>query len=309
MADRDETRPLGAVNPDERSLDFAEQVAASLGMPFDREKTRELGMRLYETMFADLVRVLELDLETPDFHSGIYPEARAFAAKTGAGRSAVALDMKFDFWVTSLAHLVGILTFSVPEPIEQRRITATIAGLFELYTNSAEFDRLRQRMATYYLDPRFGGKILNITHPLGRSMMVFILCHEIAHIRLGHLDRAGSPELELEADAEAAAYFQRVIEYGQRDRNTHIHVDPKVAGAPLIFSMILELFEAWLTVRGFDLEADRQHPPAAQRTAQLQRLMAEGLNDPALEITIGATHAIRGLHTLLGLPEPGVWRE
>ncbi|MEJ7926012.1 hypothetical protein WG908_04480 [Sphingobium sp. AN641] len=184
-----------------------------------------------------------------------------------------------------------------------------MSRLFDLYGHSGAFDRSRDYIAPYLLDPRYGGDILKVTYPLARAMIVFILCHEIAHIQLGHLAREGAPELELEADAKAAAYFRQVVRYGQRDRDTHIHVDPKMAGAPLIFSMILELFEAWLIAKSVDLENDRQHPPAAQRTAQLQTLMADDLNEIALDIVIGASSAVTGLHDLLGLPAPIVGRQ
>ncbi len=301
---RNASIPVGRYSPSAQSLDFAEQIAKVQGLPFDRAATERLGSNLYEIMFAELIEVLELNQDPPDFHSGIYPSARAFAALTSDGRQVIALDMVFDYWIASLHHIVGVCTFSVPSEDEQRRIANDMQRLFALFQDSRDYRRVREPISYYVLAPNYA-EIIRLTNLMGRASLVFVMCHELAHGQLKHHDSAAIPEQELEADRAAASMFKRVVAKGQAERCDHIHIDPKIMCAPIVFTMILELFEAWLTAQGADLSGG-SHPPASERTAQLQRLLQDEFNEVAQEIVIGSTYAIAELHTLLGLKRPEV---
>ncbi|MCB9942450.1 MAG: hypothetical protein H6851_02330 [Geminicoccaceae bacterium] len=301
--DDDNIRPIRKYRPDKKSLEMARRIAEAQGHAFDREATRELGGKLHDVIYADLVRVLEIDPATLDFRSGVFPEARAFTASSKDGKPAVVLDTVFEFWMFSLAHLVCICTFTVPEAHERRSIVANVERLFELFSYSGRFEDIREHMEPYIEHPEYGTEILKLSNLLTRGMTVFVLCHELAHVQLGHLDTSETTaETELQADAHAVTLFRRVKDYGRSDNKTYIHIDPKMAGAPLILSMIFELYEAWLTSRGVVLGDVSKHPPASQRTAQLQKLMGSELNEIALNITIGATEAIKDIARWLGLP-------
>ena len=303
MPDDDILRPSKKYRPTEASLDLAERIARAQGVAFDREATRKLGGDLHGVMFADLAHVLGIEPKTIRFHSGVYPAARAFTARSGDGTPAVVLDMIFDHWVLSLTHMVCICTFTLPDHDERQQITDDVTSLFELFSFSGNFEESRRRMARYLLHPEYQKGPLNIASALARAMVVFVLCHELAHVHLDHLASAEpDAQTELQADARAVDYFRRVVAFGRTDRNTHIHVDPKMAGAPLILSMILELYEAWLVSRGTKLGDVSRHPPASLRTAQLHKMMDADLNETALEIAVGARHAIEDIAEWLGLP-------
>ncbi len=293
---------IGRYTPSEQSLDFSERVAQVQGVPFDREATRALGTNLYEEMYAELVQVLELEGAVPDFHSGVFRSPRAFSAYTPSGRPIVGLDMIFEYWMTSLHHIVGVLAFTVPDKTEERRIARDVTSLFGLFQNSGDFKRVRGPIAYYYLAQHYA-EIIRISNLLSRASLVFVMCHELAHLQLNHHGRAAGPDQELEADRRAAELFKHVVAKGQENRLGIIHIDPKVMCGPLIFTMILELFEAWLISRGVDLSGGT-HPPASERTAQLQPLLQDEFNDVAADIIQGSTHAIFGLHDLLKLPRP-----
>ena len=303
MSKDDDLRPGKRYVPTERSLDLAESIARAQGTSFDREAIRKLGGNLYEVMFADIIRVLNVDATAITFRSGVYPFARAFSAKAQDGRPAVVLDMVFDYWLFSLTQLVCITIFTVPDEQERRQITADVSYLFELFSYSGDFKTSRRRMARYLLDPNYNNENLKISNLLTRAMIIFVLCHELVHIQLQHLDQPASTDAELRADAHAVSSFVKIVEYGKTNRDTHIYVDPRMAGGPLVMSMIFELYEAWLTARGVDLEQQSTHPPSKDRTAQMQHLMAAELNEPALEIVVGSTHAIRDIGRWLNLPE------
>lgn len=293
---------IGRYTPSEQSLDFSERVAQVQGMPFDREATRALGTNLYEEMYAELVQVLNLEDLVPDFHSGVFRSPRAFSAYTPSSRPIVGLDMIFEYWMTSLHHIVGVLAFTVPDVAEERRIFRDVTSLFGLFQNPGDFTRVRGPIAYYYLAQHYA-EIIRISNLLSRASLVFVMCHELAHLQLNHHGRAAGPDQELEADRKAAELFKRVVAKGRESRLSVIHIDPKVMCGPLIFTMILELFEAWLASRGVDLSGGT-HPPASERTGQLQPLLQNEFNDVAADIIQGSTHAIFGLHDLLNLPHP-----
>lgn len=286
----------------EPSLDFAQLIADSIGQEFDREEVRELASTLHERMFTDIVRILDLEIEAPQLHAGVFGYPRAFSAKTDDGKLAVALDMVFDFWVFFSAIIVAVCTFTVPEQDDERLIARDLSTLFNLFLAREDYVRVRQQLAHYLLDERYKGQLLNLASLIARSMTVFVLCHELAHVALHHHEKELNERVdELEADAEAARYFIKLIEHGKRDRNTFIHIDPTVACAPLILTMVLELFETWAIHQGMDVQTGSDHPPAMLRTKQLQDILQPILSDKAVEIAVGATMAISGLHKLLGL--------
>jgi len=84
---------------------------------------------------------------------------------------------------------------------------------------------------------------LNVAGGVARALVVFVLCHEIAHGRLGHLDQPEGPEIELEADREAARMVLSIVAQGDALRQSPIYIDPKLAGVPVILPRWLALFE------------------------------------------------------------------
>ncbi|MEO1194230.1 MAG: hypothetical protein AAFY02_20925, partial [Pseudomonadota bacterium] len=192
---------------------FAERVAKALGLPFDPEQVNDLAENLFEVMFADLVRVLEIDPKSVDFASGRYHRTQAFAAPNWSGQPVVVLDMAFESWISGLALLNTVLAVGNPNATERQKILQTANTHFELITDSQRFERAREQLAPFYL--RYS-ELVNLADALGRSMLVFVLCHELAHVQLGHLEQAQSRDQELEADRLASAFFIRIVEAGKQ---------------------------------------------------------------------------------------------
>ena len=258
------------------SLAFAKRVAKALGLPFDPDQVGQLADDLYEVMFADLVRVLEIDPGSVDFASGRYHRAQAFAAPNWSGQPVVVLDMVFEAWLSGLALLNTVLAVGAPNQTERQRILETANTHFEMITDSQRFERAREELAPFYL--RYE-EFLNLSEGLGRSMLVFVLCHELAHVHLGHLEQEPSREQELEADRLGSELFHRVVEAGKLDSETHIHVDPKVACAPIALTQILDLHETWLTLRGREPSGSSKHPTAEERLVVVKGVIEPTLTD------------------------------
>lgn len=294
---------LGRFRANEQSLDLAEQIAASVGQDFDRESVRDLANALHEAMFNDLLEVLDLGVTPPQLHAGIFGYPRAFSARTTSGENAVAIDSVFDFWVFFSAIIVCVTTFTAPDQDERRLLAKDIRTLFELFLAKRDYLTVRLELAHYLLNPKYNGPILSMASGMARAMIVFVLCHELAHVVLDHHDNEEGDDasMEFEADALAAEYFLKVVEHGKVTNQTYIHVFPPLACAPLVLTMIFELYETWLESVGLGRSTRDTHPPAIERTKRLQDILQRHLDDKADEIAIGAMHAIEELHEWLGL--------
>ena len=294
---------LGRFRANEQSLDLAEQIAASVGQDFDREAVRELAEALHQAMFDDILGVLDLGVTPPQLHAGIFGYPRAFSAKTTSGENAVAIDMVFDFWALFSAIIVCVTTFTAPDEDERRLLAKDIQTLFELFLARRDYLTVRRDLAHYLLNPKYKGQTLSMAFAMARAMIVFILCHELAHVTLGHHEKEEDDDssLEFEADALAAEYFLKVVEHGKITNQTYIHVFPPLACAPLVLTMVFELYETWLESVGLGAAMPNTHPPAIERTKKLQDIMQRHLDDKADEIACGAKRAITDLHGWLRL--------
>ncbi len=290
-------KPLKRYRPTRASLEFAKRVVESQGLDFDPDQVIEEAETLYESLFADLLRVLELEHDPDRFHSGRYHLARAYAAADESGLPVVVLDMVFEFWVSGLALLNTVLGFSAPDRRERARIAETATSLFELFGHSERYDKVRMQLAPFYVDYP---DCVNLGEGIGRAMTVFVLCHELAHIELGHLEQQPEKSQELEADKLATEYFLKAIAFGRRDRDTRVHIDPKIACTPMVLSRILDLYEAWCIRTGSASLSDH-HPSAMERHAVIAPLIEPMLEEHALEVLKGMTGGISDLRDDLGL--------
>lgn len=289
MADDDDLHPVIMLNPSEDGLDLAASIAVALGEPFDRAGVAAQARTLHETMFDDLMKSLSPDGERPAFNSGIYPVARSFAGVSKHGVSHVVLDLIFDFWVFATGHLMVVKATKNLDDIESRELRDALTDLFSLFVDNHRFTHLRDRLRPFLLPYP---DCLNLSHAMTRSMTVSVLCHEYAHITLGHLQERTSPEQEFAADARGGEYFLAHVGNSSA-RDTTVYVDPKIAGAPVLLLRIFALYEHWLTKDGKPLASN--HPPARERAARLDALVRPHLTERAVYILDGMSAALEDL--------------
>lgn len=289
MADGDETDPLYRVVATEDALDLAAQIAEALGEPFDRRAVAARSEILHETMFADLASSLGIGPDQLVFRSGVYERARAFAGLSREGVPHVVLDLVFDFWVFALGHIMVVKATIELSPEELGRLHRVLDAVFSLFVDNHRFHQLRESVGPLLLDYKY---CLNLSHALTRAMTVSVMCHELAHIRLGHLGRPASRDLEFEADAAGAEIFLRHVRDGGAKGPTTVYVDPKIAAAPVLLLRIFDLYEAWLARRGGPVELSPDHPSAAERAARLDTLLRPHLNERAVYILDGMSAAL-----------------
>ena len=289
MLIRQDLQPFLKYRATDASLNLAQDIARAMNIPFDKEAVRKQSGTLYDDMFADIVKVLGLDNEEIEFHSGIYYQTRAFALQKDRGIPLVALDMVFDHWVFSLTHLLSISAFSAPDPDEYSRITEDVSGLFKLFTNASVYEATRERSA-YYLHAY--SDLINLSGALARAMVVFVLCHEIAHCTLGHLKKDASIKSEMEADTQALHSFIKIMEHGAHNPQTSIHIDPKIICAPVILTMILEFYEDWASRQLTEFNFSDHHPSAQERLQIAKSILEPYYVDASKQIVKGMEMAI-----------------
>ena len=300
MRVRRDLKPFMRTVPTSSSLDFAEQIARLTGLDFDREAVIDQGLTLFESMFQELAAILKLPDDAIKFRSGYYFEARIFAAKDEAGTSQVSLDETFDYWLFALSHLTVIAMCEQLSEAEFQRLAQRVNETFLLFEDASRYQRVREGLKPYIADY---AHLLNLSQALARAMLVFTICHELAHCRLEHLDRPADKAMELEADAIGAELFCKVVEFGHENSNTAVHVDPKVAGAPLALTRLLEFHERWLSRNNSGATESSTHPTAAERLAQVEPILAPHLDETARYVLEGFGAAVNDMESfLLGTP-------
>ncbi|SDF08861.1 hypothetical protein [Rhodospira trueperi] len=225
------------------SLDLAEELARRAGIPFDRAEAAALSGHLYETCFAAIVKALGLDPDAVAFSPEVFGLTKTFIVADpdgGAAAGRILFDETFDLWLFALSHYSTIAAFA---PIDDAGFFSLLEkmkrGLLLLArptTRPRVLEDLRPELETH-------PECLNVSGGMARALMVFVLCHEIAHGRLGHLDQPEGPEIELEADREAARMFLAIVARGEALRHSPIYIDPKLTGVPVILPRWLALFE------------------------------------------------------------------
>ena len=278
---------IGGFRPTPESLEKARRVAERMGLPFDLSATETMAPDLHAIYFTRVVEILGLRSEDmPDFTDGDFRRINAHV-EPGEGRPEIRFDQQVDHWFMGVCHLVLI---SAAFPLD----AATYGRLADHYT-----DFLDWRLDAYLLERRRDAHFeffenypdaWNLSHALSRSMTLFVLCHELAHVRLRHLDDPRPlRDLEFEADTTALDYFHQIVAQGPAAGE--VCIDEKVSGAPLL---VFRLFEAERRRHPDRIDprigGPDQHPKPMERLEHLRASMPPA-SEKAQEVTEGMLKA------------------
>lgn len=293
---RRDLKPFQRSVPTKASLDLVRQLAELTGLPFDEEAVSDEAHSLYELMFDDLTSTLGIDPESVRFQSGYYFAPRAFAARHPSGRPQISLDTTFDYWISALSHF-GVMAMC--EPLTEgaiRDLAGQVHQTCLLFEDASLFEPVREAHLPYLA--RYP-HLLNLSQGLARAMLVFTLCHELAHCRLDHLSTPDSPDQELAADRQAAELFLRIVRHGENNPGTTIHVDPKIACAPMALMHLIGLHEAWLNRQGSRDKGGGKHPPASKRLDAVTSVLEPHLNETAVYVLTGFVAGLEDIRSVL----------
>lgn len=157
------------------------------------------------------------------FHNPNGRILQAFADNRNGGT--VVVDKAFSVFLLRLALFSVNYSFSDDNPFLRKELEFLMAsrnsGLYMRGLDLNFGDYLRQHRNLY-----------GHGNALWRAFLAFIICHEIAHHRLGHLEGRAKSSQEFSADKLAWFYFRRLV--GQGANTVELRLTPNLLSAPAI---------------------------------------------------------------------------
>jgi len=249
--------------PTEESLAFSERIAKELDLPFDREQTAAHSQELSTRYFKDIVSVIAEFTKGITLEQGSTNSLEAFI-EPYQSEGWVFIDDHLDIWLFSLNKLVLFKACYHTTDEEEAQLSEWVKRYLSIsMTEDPHQNNLVLREETRKLFINYAN-LLPVANAMSVSMMIFIICHEISHHYLGHLNQAASPSSELEADKLAYELFLKVAEH--KDRLKSAQIDESTTSAPAL--MMVYLRGLSLKTLGADI-GTTQHPPASERLAAL----------------------------------------
>lgn len=268
-------RPKGKFVQTRQSMQAAETVASWTGHAFDPEAVSAIADDYYENMFASVLGSLDLSPDSIEFISGSYRMTTTYAAMGETGHQIV-FDETFDFWTFGLTFYGCVAAFFVLSEEEWDQFMADLGDMLLLYSSADLQESVRDGFWFYIQKYK---KCLEFSHALSKAMLGFILCHEIAHCQLGHLDRPADMAMEFEADLLASQHFIKLIEASGNDKDSAFYIHPAQQAAPLMSMELLSLHEAWLSLKGARVSDNKLHPVALDRKTNIEAEILPFLNE------------------------------
>jgi hypothetical protein len=283
----------------EEGLEFARAAAERLGMEFDREATRREADQMHELYYGAIVRVTGLPEALSEFRAAGWRKVNAFVPITQNKQGIVYFDEQLDAWLLVVAQLVTIMACKQLEPNEVGALISAFIDNLDVAMNPFLHEVTRRRFKGFicrYLD------CMEIAVPLRRAMVVFVICHEIAHIMAGHHNLPGAPSrpIEWEADRIASDLYVKVVQAGLDAHPISIH--PKLAGAPILMMHSFDLILKRRIQRGERLKTKTGHPLGVERAEALLSSLRPVLQEAAYVLD-GFTAALKEISEFAGLSD------
>lgn len=291
-ADKSSRYFQGGFRATDMSLDIARSIAEALNSPFDAESTRQFAADLHRTYFESVIQTLGLAQTQVAFESGNARSVDVFISRT----QTVHLDEHLDFWLYNLTHLLTIAACKALSYDERSALLELLKDASDPETFPANHAAIRKRFLPYLSSHP---DCMELSHALSRSMLVFIICHEIAHSTLGHSPKKPSSENELAADQRASDYFLTIQKAGKSV--SWIYVHEKLLCAPLILFRLLSLGESVMALRTGNEPLRNSHPAPLTRFEHTRARLGNVLSDGALYIVNGFGLALDDIRSDLDL--------
>lgn len=263
------------IHANEEGLKAAKQVAEKLGIPYDENQIIEDTPRLVEYYYLDICRVLTPHVKDIRFdqyvHVTQFPNTRAFY--TPYKDQEIFFDQILELSIGNLFFQLLTLTYGSISSKQKNQIIeltkSTLGSFGQLEELRKVFDELYQQR----IEP---ADILHFHHSMTITVIVFMLCHEIAHHYLQHLDEAIDPKQEFEADRLGFKWLCLISKH--YDQLHYAKVGENTLCAPIIYQKLFGLGEKL----GFYSIDTNTHPPMADRAKRLEERLISLDNPNAL---------------------------
>lgn len=257
--------------PTEDSLSFSETIAKSLDVPFDKEATKKHSYELLERYFKDISQVLPDETHDCYFENFASRNFMAFADQI-ENTPIISIDEQWQIFLMSANILVCVRACIVLSEDERHQNTSLFRENLETFSDPYTHEILREKMRPIFIKH---AQVLPLANLLTTCTFGFMLCHELAHHNLGHMDNIPDKQHELDADAKGFEYLTQVSE--QFEQLKFLKIPPNMLCAPVLAMTYLRALE---TI-GIISSESNSHPSASQRTQNLYEQFNNVANNDA----------------------------
>jgi len=289
----------GRNKPTSESLDIAQRVASDLGMTFHRKSTAKLALELHKNYYTEIMKLLNIGTsEELSFLDGSIQKVDAFAQLNGKGKSIVFFDEHFDFWLTNLVFLNSITTFKILSLEQYRNIAFLFEETLSITYMTQEHKEVREKIKPIlfkHIDA------LPFAHEFSKAMIAFVICHEIAHWKLGHLNLKKSIEHEYEADSLALDYLTLIIQ--QKEQGIYFKLDNRSLAAPILLFNYFSIYERYLFKKFGQSHDCSTHPDPILRSEKIWKTLKNHKNRAFHECLEAFLKGLKDIFEELQLPD------
>ncbi|MEL7005459.1 MAG: hypothetical protein AAFN93_22415 [Bacteroidota bacterium] len=264
--------------PTDQSLEIAKEIAEKMGYEFDDNKTKSLSIDLHVLYFNEILRKLNINPKTLSFQDGSIGKIEASIVPDLGNSGCIFFDDQLSFWLSNMCLLNSIATFTIPDEEEYKRLAYLFNSSLDCarkpYLHESSRDGFKPILLQY-------PDCLRVSDDLSKGMIVFIICHEIAHASSNHLHQVQDSNLELEADELGFKYYNQIVAHPKRTGYISLTNDFLIAPVLLMYYFdILEKYNFKITKRPPDRSSHPSPKSRADRlTTSLQKLNNEKVND------------------------------
>ena len=271
--------------PTKESLSLAKSIADKLGIPFDENLTHHQGIWLLDIYFMEICTVLPEETKNIQFENLASRDFAAFIEPTSS-KPLIYMDQQLQFFLLSAFFINAIWACRVLDNDTKNDLKRLFSETICTLHNPYHHESLRKKELVYF---QLFENELKLANALTICSLAFIMCHEIAHKNLDHLNQPESHNQEFEADKLAFSYLGEVAKHFETLPN--LKIAPNKTGAAILAFEYLAIAESANT----DEATSHTHPPSLSRGKNLHNIFM-GMADDETKYLYDGFH--KSLHEL-----------
>lgn len=281
----------------EKSLNLSKEIAELMGYEIDLKKTKELSDTLHGKYFQSVIKSAEIDILNSKFISGSMREITSFVSSEKK-ESEIFFDQQMDFWLLDMAHLNTIAACKVLNEKEFQVLEDIFDETLETFINPYKHEDLREKFKPLFFNHP---KCFNLAHGISKSMIAFIICHELAHIDLNHAKFSHKIDHEFEADELATNYYLKMIE--NTTKRDLIYVEKQFLMLPILLLNYFGIIEKYNFVKYAISPSRKTHPSPIERAERIFNQLSHIKDNKADYFIEGYFMGLKDLIEHLNLPK------
>lgn len=290
-------RKISQFLANEKSLNFSKELAESMGYEIDLKKTKELSDTLHDKYFQDVIKNAEIHVVNSKFFSGSIREITSFVSPENK-ESEIFFDQQMDFWLLDMAHLNTIAACKILNDDEFQELENIFDETLETFINPYKHEDLREKFKPLFFNHP---DCFKLAHGISKSMIAFVICHELAHINLNHTKLTHEIEHEFEADELATKYYLKMIE--NTTVKDLIYVEKQFLKLPILLLNYFGIIEKYNFAKFAISPSRKTHPSPIERAERIFNQVSHIKDEKADYFLEGYFLGLKDLIEHLNLPK------